>query len=85
VLLLPGPDGSAVTSEQSPVKIRNATQAVDAVLSCLREQKVPAIPDADTKWHQKTIIITGREVSGLTALFGKKWLLENCPYRRLGR
>ena len=55
MLPLPEPDGSAVTSEQSPVKIRNAAQAVEGVLSCLRKQKAPVIPDAEAQWQEKTI------------------------------
>ena len=76
--LLPGLDGSAVTSEQSPVKIRNTTQAVDAVLSCLREQKAPKIPDAETQWQEKTVYSGEPQDYAITGkLFtSDEWLIE---------
>ena len=76
--LLLGADGNAVTSEQFPVKIRNAAQAVDAVLSSLREQKAPAIPDADTKWQEKTIYSgEPRDYTITGKLFtSDEWLIE---------
>ena len=78
MLPLPGPDGSAVTSEQLPVKIRNAAQAIDAVLACLRKQKTPVIPDAEAQWQEKTIYSGEPQDYAITGkLFtSDEWLIE---------
>ena len=67
-----------MTSERSPVKIRNAAQAVDAVLSRLREQKTPVIPDVNTKWLQKTVYSGEPQDYAITGkLFtSDEWLIE---------
>ena len=67
-----------MTSEQSPVKIRNATQAVDAVLSYLRGQKPLVIPDAEAQWQEKTIYSGEPQDYAITGkLFtSDKWLIE---------
>jgi hypothetical protein len=67
-----------VTSEQSPVKIRNVAQAVDAVLSCLRTQKAPTITGADTKWQEKTIYSGEPQDYAITGkLFtSDEWIIE---------
>jgi len=41
--------------DSQSVKVRNAAQAINAVISHLREQQVPEVPDTNTKWQEKTI------------------------------
>ena len=67
-----------MTSEKSRIKIRNATQAVNAVLSYLREQKATGIPGAGIKWQEKTIYSgEPRDYAVTGKLFtSDEWLIE---------
>jgi len=49
------------------VKIRNASQAVEAVLAYLREQVGQSLPAAGSKWQEKTLYATGVEDYAITS------------------
>jgi hypothetical protein len=71
-------EGNDMQPDSSPVKVRNATQAIEAVLSYLREQHVPEFPDKDIKWQEKTIYSTEPMDYAITSKLytSDDWLIE---------
>jgi hypothetical protein len=60
------------------IKVKNALQARDAVLSYLRRQDVPDIPDAGVSWHERRLYSPGIEDYAVTSkLFTSGvWMIE---------
>ena len=64
--------------DSSSVKVRNAAQAIEAVLSHLRKQQVSEVPVANTRWQEKTIYSTEPMDYAITSKFyiSDDWLIE---------
>ena len=60
------------------VKVRNASQAVEAALAYLREQAGQSIPAAGSKWQEKTLYATGVEDYAITSklFISGDWMVE---------
>jgi len=67
-----------MTPDKPPVKIRNAGQAVDAILEYLREQKTLEVPAQNTRWREKTLYSGESQDYAVTSrLFTSgEWLIE---------
>jgi hypothetical protein len=61
-----------------PIKVRNATQAMNSALSYLRQQRADNVPDEDIGWQERTLYATGVEDYAITSrLFtSDDWLIE---------
>ena len=64
--------------DSSSVKVRNAAQAIEAVLSYLRKQQVTEFPNKDIKWQEKTIYSTESMDYAITSKLytSDDWLIE---------
>jgi hypothetical protein len=71
-------EGNYMQPDSSPVKVRNAAQAIEAVLSYLRKQQVTEFPNKDIKWQEKTIYSTESMDYAITSKLytSDDWLIE---------
>jgi hypothetical protein len=60
------------------IKVKNAAQALSFVLTYLRRQEVPNIPDDGSQWQERRLYSTGIEDYAVTSkLFtGGGWMVE---------
>ena len=67
-----------IQADSSSIKVRNAIQAIDTALTLLRKQKIPKVPDKNTKWQEKAIYSTEPQDYAITRrLFtSDNWSIE---------